>query len=70
MKDYSGIINFPHFHNSDKPYMSMHDRAAQFAPFKSLTGFEDQVSDKTDEILDDEWEAIDTSDSQEPPEES
>ena len=42
---YDDIINLPH-HVSDKhPQMSIHDRAAQFAPFAALTGHEDVISD-------------------------
>lgn len=45
MGRYDDIINLPH-HVSDKhPQMSMHDRAAQFAPFAALTGHEDVISD-------------------------
>lgn len=45
MGKYDDIINLPH-HVSDKhPQMSMHDRAAQFAPFAALTGHEDVISD-------------------------
>ncbi len=40
---YSDIISLPH-HVSDKhPHMSMLDRAAQFAPFAALTGYEAAV---------------------------
>lgn len=45
MGRYDDIINLPH-HVSDKhPQMSIHDRAAQFAPFAALTGHEDVISD-------------------------
>ena len=41
--NYDDIINLPH-HVSDKhPHMSMHDRAAQFAPFSALTGLEEAL---------------------------
>ena len=40
---YADIINLPH-HQSDKhPHMSIHDRAAQFAPFAALAGYEDMI---------------------------
>lgn len=43
--NYDDIINLPH-HVSDKhPHMSMHDRAAQFAPFAALTGHSEVISD-------------------------
>ena len=31
--DYSDIINLPHFHAEDKPYMDEIERAAQFSAF-------------------------------------
>ena len=41
--NYKNIINLPH-HDSDKyKRMSMQNRAAQFAPFAALTGYEDAV---------------------------
>lgn len=40
---YEDIINMPH-HVSDKhPRMSQEKRAAQFAPFAALTGFESAI---------------------------
>lgn len=42
---YDDIINLPH-HVSDKyPHMSIHDRAAQFAPFAALTGHEEAINE-------------------------
>lgn len=35
---YSDIIDLPHHVSDRHPRMSMHDRAAQFAPFAALTG--------------------------------
>ncbi len=52
MKSYDDIINLPHFHDPSRPYMTSHDRAAQFAAYKSLVGYEDMISETTDEILD------------------
>ena len=43
MKDYSDIINMPHHVSNNRPQMSMRDRAAQFAPFAALTGYDDAV---------------------------
>lgn len=44
---YEKIRKLPH-HVSDKhAHMSNHDRAAQFAPFAALTGFEDEIEDAT-----------------------
>ena len=47
---YDDIINLPHFHNPDKPFMPMRDRAAQFAPYKSLVGYERMIEEKTGEL--------------------
>lgn len=52
MTSYDDIIDLPHFHDPNKPYMANHDRAAQFAAYKSLVGYEDMIAEKTDEILD------------------
>lgn len=38
MSKYDDIINLPHHRSDTHPHMSMHDRAAQFAPFAALTG--------------------------------
>lgn len=35
---YEDIIHFPHHVSSKRAPMSLHDRAAQFAPFAALTG--------------------------------
>ncbi len=51
MSKYSDIIDLPHFHAPARPYMSMLGRAAQFAPYKSLVGYEEMVSTTTEEIL-------------------
>ena len=36
--NYDDIIQLPHHVSSVHPHMSIHDRAAQFAPFAALTG--------------------------------
>ena len=43
--DYSDIINLPHHTSLNHPRMSMEKRAAQFAPFAALTGYEDLVKE-------------------------
>ena len=43
--DYDDIINLPHYEPKHHPRMSMWNRAAQFAPFAALTGFEDTIRD-------------------------
>lgn len=37
-KFYDDIIDMPHHVSDRHPHMSVHDRAAQFAPFAALTG--------------------------------
>lgn len=51
-----------HYHVPGKPYMSMHDRAGQFMPFKSLKGYDEMVGDISDEVLNQEWVQIDFDD--------
>ena len=42
---YEDIINLPHHQSEVHPHMSMRDRAAQFAPFAALTGYEEAVNE-------------------------
>ena len=69
MKKYDDIINVKHFHLEGKPFMSNRDRAAQFMPFKSLNGYEDEISSSSDRIFEATWQDVDFSESQEFPEE-
>ena len=39
-EDYSDIINLPHHVSHNHPQMPMEARAAQFAPFAALTGYD------------------------------
>ena len=41
--NYEDIINLPHHVSKRHPQMSMWNRAAQFAPFAALTGYEDAI---------------------------
>lgn len=50
MKNYDDIIDFPYDGIEGRARMSLLDRAAQFAPFSALTGFEDLIEDTTDEV--------------------
>ena len=43
--DYSDIINLPHHTSLNHPRMSIEKRAAQFAPFAALTGYEELVKE-------------------------
>lgn len=42
---YDDLLNLPHHVSVVHPHMSLYDRAAQFAPFKALTGYEDDVAE-------------------------
>ena len=42
---YADIIFLPHHKASDRPHMSMYDRAAQFSPFAALTGFDGVIAE-------------------------
>ena len=45
--DYADIIDLPPWEpGSRHPRMSLHDRAAQFAPFAALAGYEEMVDDE------------------------
>lgn len=49
---YDDIINLPYHKSTDREHMSLHDRAAQFAPFAALTGHEDAI-EETSRLTDD-----------------
>jgi hypothetical protein len=49
MERYDDIINLPHHVSIRHPQMSMWNRAAQFAPFAALTGYEDAISESAQE---------------------
>ena len=49
MDNYDDIINLPHYEPKHHPRMSMWNRAAQFAPFSALTGYEDAIKDTAQE---------------------
>lgn len=40
---YKDIIRLPHKQSTTRPHMSVADRAAQFAPFAALVGYDDAV---------------------------
>jgi len=42
-QQYEDIINLPHHVSEKHPKMSMANRAAQFAPFAALTGYDDAI---------------------------
>lgn len=43
--NYEDIINLPHYEPKNHTRMSSYNRAAQFAPFAALTGYEDLVKE-------------------------
>ena len=43
--DYDDIINLPHYEPKHHPRMSMEARAAQFAPFAALTGYDSAIQE-------------------------
>lgn len=42
---YDDIIGLPHHVSKRHPQMSMQSRAAQFAPFAALTGYDEQIEE-------------------------
>ncbi len=52
MGNYDDIINLPHYEPKHHPRMSMWNRAAQFAPFAALTGYEDAIKDTAQDNAD------------------
>ena len=40
---YSDIIDLPHHQSVRRPHMANYNRAAQFAPFAALVGYEQMV---------------------------
>ncbi|MDY4706118.1 MAG: hypothetical protein SO365_07005 [Prevotella sp.] len=45
MDNYGDIINLPHHVSTKHPQMSMLGRAAQFAPFAALAGYEKAIEE-------------------------
>ena len=58
---YDEIINLPHHVSTMRPQMPMSDRAAQFAPFAALTGYDAAIKETgrlTDERIEFDEEAL------------
>lgn len=61
---YADIFTLPHHQSTTRKHMSRYDRAAQFAAFRALTGYEDMIAEEaryTDgriELSDNEIEII------------
>ncbi len=47
---YRDIIDLPHPVSKKHPQMSLSDRAAQFAPFAALTGFDEEVDETAEQV--------------------
>ena len=61
MNQYEDIINLPHHVSPTRPQMPMSDRAAQFAPFAALTGYDAAIKETgrlTDEKIELDEEAL------------
>lgn len=50
MKQYEDILYLPHPTSKKHPRMSRLSRAAQFAPFAALTGYEKAIKDTAREV--------------------
>ena len=65
MGKYDDIIHLPHHVSATRPHMPVLDRAAQFMPFRALTGYEDAVqetarlTDEKVELTEDEKAILD-----------
>ena len=44
-KEYGDIIDLPHHRSAKRQPMSLHDRAAQFAPFAALKGYDEEIKE-------------------------
>ena len=51
-RDYTDIIDLPHPTSRTHPRMSMLNRAAQFAPFAALNGYEEVIRDQEKIVYD------------------
>ena len=61
MEKYNDIINLPHYVSKKHPRLSIKQRAAQFAPFVALTGYQDKIEETvkiTEEIYNKDEEKI------------
>ena len=45
MSKYDSIINLPHKQSNRRQHMSISNRAAQFAPFAALTGYDSAITE-------------------------
>ena len=61
--DYADIIDQPHYEPKHHPRMSMWNRAAQFAPFAALTGYDAAIRESG--RLTDDWVGLSESGNEE-----
>lgn len=54
---YDDIINLPHHTSPTRPRMPMANRAAQFAPFAALTGYDEAIRE-TERVTESERELL------------
>ncbi len=47
MNNYDDIIGLPHYISPTRARMPMEKRAAQFAPFAALSGYDEAISEAT-----------------------
>lgn len=62
---YEDIVNLPHHVSKKHPQPTMNDRAARFAPFAAITGYEDMVLEEartTEEYKELDEQALDVLD--------
>ncbi len=45
IEDYKDIIDLPHHQSIQHKHMNSHDRAAQFAPFAALKGYDEEIKE-------------------------
>lgn len=50
-EDYGDIINMPHHVSDTRPHMTMEARAAQFASFAALKGYDRAINDADEELI-------------------
>lgn len=62
-RKYESILHLPHHVSRKRQQMSRHDRAAQFAPFAALTGYEEVIRE-TARLTDRQIEFTDTAKAQ------
>lgn len=47
---YADIFDLPHWQSPTRPHMSLYDRAAQFAPFAALSGYDEMIGEEARQV--------------------